>query len=74
MRDDDSRDEARCLNAEARAYRKHALAPDACECGACDWALAGADVYGADADGNRGVPCRLWVCVNCHAEREVIYR
>ena len=35
------------------------------------WFLVDTSVYGDDADGNRGVPLRVWECHNCEREVEV---
>lgn len=36
------------------------------------WEFRGKDVYGDDADGNRGVPMTLWECSACGDEVEVL--
>ncbi len=36
------------------------------------WKFLGTTLYGDDADGNRGVPLRAWVCTVCGNEIEVI--
>ena len=36
------------------------------------WKFLGTTLYGDDADGNRGVPLREWVCTECGEEIEVI--
>ena len=36
------------------------------------WKYLGQTLYGDDADGNRGVPLRTWVCTECGEEIEVI--
>lgn len=65
-----------CQEAKRDAYydKIEPLLPDEpCGCGMRQWFLVDTDVYGADADGNRGVPLRLWECKNCGNEVEMIY-
>lgn len=67
--DDDERDYYRREDYEDRM---DALGrPDTCECGG-QFVLAETTTYGDDADGNRGVPLRQWICPECDAEVEVI--
>lgn len=37
------------------------------------WVQTDSDTFGADADGNRGVPMKTFTCTECKAEKEVLY-
>ena len=57
---------------DAAHDKLEAMMPDdPCECGMRQWFLVDTSVYGDDADGNRGVPLRVWECHNCERKVEV---
>lgn len=47
--------------------------PDPCKCGG-NWKLLETATWGSDADGNRGIPERLWECDRCESETTLTYR
>ena len=59
---------------ERHEEKMESLMPGECgDCGASEWNLVDTFLYGDDADGNRGVPMRVWGCRECDNETEVIY-
>lgn len=54
---------------EADADSRDATRPENCENCLCDdFDYVGTDVYGADADGNRGRRQHIWSCCGCGRE------